>query len=140
MGARLQRRLARLEERRRSAGADQGSDPPTDIWERFVGRRKIWMSDLINRFSTPESLRLRESRVLEFFPDYDVKAARQELRAARRLLKDDTPEQEAADLEALQQWAAANSLHPKAKLVPTPEQRAEARRRSEKLKNVLKIW
>ncbi len=69
---------------------------------------------------------------------YGLSAKCPELRAARRLLKDDTPKQEAADLEALQEWATANPLHPKAKEVPTPERQAWARRASEMLKKALK--
>lgn len=138
MGAQLQRRLARIEERRRSAGADQRSDPPADIWERFVARHKIRMRDYIERFAGPEYLRLEESYILEYFPDYDAKAHRQELRAARRLLKDDTPEQEAADLEALIQWAAANPLHPNVDMVPTPERQAMGRGALEAIDKALK--
>ncbi len=127
MAVRFQRRLARLEERRRRAGADQRSDPPADIWERHVARREVRLKEVMARVTPPERHSL-----------YGLSAKCPKLRAARRLLKDDSPEQEAADLEALRQWAAANSLHPKAKLIPTPEQRAEARRRSEKWKKVLK--
>ncbi len=127
MGARLQRRLARLEERRRSAGADQRSDPPADIWKRHVARGEVNLKEAMAKVTPPERHSL-----------YGLSAKCPKLQAARRLLKDDTPEQEAADLEALQQWAAANSLHPKAKLVPTPEMRAEARRSSEMWKKALK--
>ncbi len=129
MGAQLQRRLARLEERRRRAGADQRSDPPADIWERFVARGEVNLKEAMARVTPPERHSL-----------YGLSAKCPKLRAARRLLKDDTPEQEAADLEVLQQWAAANSLHPKAKLVPTPERQAWARGKSEMLRKALKEW
>ncbi len=90
------------------------------------------------RFTPPEDRPLTEKFVHENFPHYDASVYRQKLRAARRLLKDDTPEQEAADLEALQEWATANPLHPKVKSVPTPEMRAWARRGSEMFKKARK--
>ncbi len=127
MGARLQRRLARLEERRRSAGADQRSDPPADIWERHVARREVRLKEVMAKFTAPEDLSI-----------YGLSAKCPELRAARRLLKDDTAEQEAADLEALQEWATANPLHPKVKSVPTPEMQAWAHGISEMFKKARK--